>query len=206
MQGLPNRSAEDDIAIGVLLQGIKGEGEKERQRGTFLTYLAAMQNDEQEGTDRFFLVVVPYSHNVDPVKLVGRTNSINLRKNGLYELVLTYLRQIWPEKQLVTDGGSQDGLIFYSTAVKSYATASVRNLKYGSSLLHGGKAYSYGFVDGRVAARIDYLLHISIIQSDDLPPLTTDIAIVRQFESAEHHVQGAPNPPPWCTWHVYSSI
>jgi len=56
MQGLPGRSPEDDVAIEVLLKGIKGEGEKERQRGTFLTYLAAMQNDEQEGMAGFYLV------------------------------------------------------------------------------------------------------------------------------------------------------
>ena len=49
MQGLPNRTAEDDKAIGVLLQGIKGEGERQRQRGTFLTYLAAMKNNECDG-------------------------------------------------------------------------------------------------------------------------------------------------------------
>lgn len=49
MQGLPNRTVQDDTAIGVLLQGIKGEGERQRQRGTFLTYLAAMGHREDDG-------------------------------------------------------------------------------------------------------------------------------------------------------------
>jgi hypothetical protein len=49
MQGLPNRTVEDDKAIEVLLQGIKGEEERERQRGTFLTYLAAMGHREDDG-------------------------------------------------------------------------------------------------------------------------------------------------------------
>ena len=49
MQSLPDRTAEDDKAIDVLLQGIKGEGERQRQRGTFLTYLAAMRNNENDG-------------------------------------------------------------------------------------------------------------------------------------------------------------
>jgi hypothetical protein len=44
MQSLANPTASDETAINILLKGIKGEGEQQRQRGTFLTYLAAMQN------------------------------------------------------------------------------------------------------------------------------------------------------------------
>lgn len=57
MQGLPDRTAEDDKAIEVLLQGIKGEGERQRQRGTFLTYLAAMGHHDGDGKFRGFLIV-----------------------------------------------------------------------------------------------------------------------------------------------------
>jgi|SRR5882762_501114 len=49
MQNLEDRTAEDDKAIEVLLKGIKGEGETQRQRGTFLTYIAAMQNNNDIG-------------------------------------------------------------------------------------------------------------------------------------------------------------
>lgn len=118
----------------------------------------------------------------------------------MYQLILGYLRRLWPEKQLVTDGGSQDGLIVASADVKSYATASVRNIKYGSSLTHGGKAYSYGYVDGRVAARIDYLLRISVPQSQGLPLLETEIALVCRFNSADGHIEAAATPPPWDIW------
>lgn len=131
---------------------------------------------------------------------------MNLRTIGLYELVIVYLRHLWPDKQLVTDGGAQQGLIFYSTAVKSYATASVRNLKYGSHLQHGGKPYSYGFVNGRVAARIDHLLRISINQPNGLPPLITTVALIRRFESAEELVSNAPARPPWYTWYAQASF
>ena len=82
------------------------------------------------------------------VKLPKQCRKVNLRKLGLYQLTISYLRRLWPEKRLVTDGGSQDGLIVTSTDVESYATTSVRNTKYGSSLTHGGKAYCYGYVDG----------------------------------------------------------
>ena len=134
------------------------------------------------------------------VKLPKRCRKVNLRKLGLYQLTISYLRHLWPEKRLVTDGGSQDGLIVTSTDVESYATTSVRNTKYGSSLTHGGKAYCYGYVDGRVAAQINYLLHISIAQSQGLPPLKTNIALVRRFNSAEAHIKAAAIPPPWDLW------
>ena len=49
MQNLEDRTAEDDKAIEVLLKGIKGAGETQRQRGTFLTYIAAMQNNNDIG-------------------------------------------------------------------------------------------------------------------------------------------------------------
>jgi hypothetical protein len=127
---------------------------------------------------------------------------VNLRTSGLYELILFYLRRIWPDKQIITDGGAQEGLIFYSTAAKSYATISVRNLRYGSSLHHGGKPYSYGFVDGRVAARIDHLFCISIDQRNGLAPLITRVALIRRFESAEAHVRDGPITPPWYTWYA----
>ena len=140
------------------------------------------------------------------VKLPKRCKKVNLRKLGLYQLIIGYLHRLWPEKQLVTDGGSQDGLIVASADVKSYATTSVRNTKYGSSLMHGGKAYSYRYVDGRVAAQIDYLFHISITQSQGLPPLETDIALVRRFNSADAHVKAASKPLPWDIWCVSSII
>jgi hypothetical protein len=136
------------------------------------------------------------------VKLPECCKKLNLSKLGLYQLIIGYLRRLWPEKWLVTDGGSQDGLIVASADVKSYATASVQNTKYGSSLMHGGKAYSYGYVDGRVAARIDYLFHISIAQSQGLPPLKTDIALVRRFNSADAHIKAASKPLPWDIWCV----
>src|ERR1700683_992135 len=115
------------------------------------------------------LQIFEFSLFADPIKLPHRSNTINLRTANLYGLVIEYLRRLWPPKQLVTDGGSQDGLIFYSTGVKSYSTVSVRNIKYGSSLQHGGRNYSYGFVDGRIAARIDHLLLISIKQPNNEP-------------------------------------
>ena len=79
----------------------------------------------------------------------------------------------------------------------------VRNLKYGSSLQHGGRNYSYGFVNGRVAARINHLLLISIKRPNNLPDLTTNIALVRQFKPAEEHIQSAATPVPWHTWSIY---
>jgi hypothetical protein len=130
---------------------------------------------------------------------------VNLRTTGLYEIIILYLRRLWPDKQIITDGGAQQGLIFYSTAAKSYATASVRNLKYGSSLQHGGKAYCYGFINGRVAAQIDHLLRISIDQPNGLVPLITTVALIRRFESAEGHIRDAPTQPPWYTWYAYAS-
>ena len=60
--------------------------------------------------------------------------------------------------------------------------------KYGSSAsshTQGGKAYFYGYVDGCIAAQINYLLHISTAESEALPPLKTNIALVCQFNSAE---------------------
>lgn len=129
---------------------------------------------------------------------------MNLRTSGLYEILILYLRRLWPDKLLITDGGAQQGLVFYSNAARSYATVSVRKLKYGSSLQHGGKPYSYGFIEGRVAARIDYLLRISIDQPDGLPSLIASVALVRRFKSAENHVRNAPTEPAWYTWYVYS--
>ena len=51
MQSLTIPTASDETAVSVLLKGIKGEGEQQRQRGTFLTYLAAMKNGNEGMVD-----------------------------------------------------------------------------------------------------------------------------------------------------------
>ena len=150
-------------------------------------YLFGIYEEQWAWWYTVWLYLVPLNHwnqfCTDPVALPQHCKIVNLRTSGLYELILFYLRHIWPDKQIITDGGTQEGLIFYSTASKSYATISVQNLRYGSSLHHGGKLYLYGFVDGRVAARIDHLFCILIDQQNGLAPLITRVALIQRFKA-----------------------
>jgi len=88
MQNLENCMAEDDKAIEVLLKGIKGEGKRQRQQGTFLTYIAAMQNDNESSKLYLALHLCVLINFADPVKLPQQSNLVNLRTAKLYGLVI----------------------------------------------------------------------------------------------------------------------
>lgn len=50
LQNQPDRTKEDDLVIQVLLNGMKGSGEDQRNRGTLSTHLAAMAAEASDDT------------------------------------------------------------------------------------------------------------------------------------------------------------
>ncbi|KAJ7820136.1 hypothetical protein B0H13DRAFT_382951, partial [Mycena leptocephala] len=162
LQDQEDRTPEDDRAIAVLLDGMKGSGEDQRARGTLSAHLAAMAAETSVG-------------GLDTVKLPHQSRTMDIRIEGLYSMLLLYARSVWPDKKIVSDGGFQHGTVL-SSKVKCFGNVLVRGIKYGMSTHHRGKGYCYGFVDGRIPCEIDYLVQISLSSGE-----TKLVALVKRF-------------------------
>ena len=204
MQELTDHTLEDDEAINALLDAMKGGAEAERQRGTLLNYVAALAHPrvlDPNGESQFYLTIY-LSHSLSictaTIKFPRQFNHIkNLRSINIYILLLRALQHQYPQKQIVSDSGaSKKGTMFQSRHATAYATANIRGIKYGASTNHRGKQCCYAYIYGRAAARIEYILSISIPQ-ENTPAIELNLAIIRRFQV----VQNKPVMP-WSLWCV----
>ncbi|KAG2749741.1 hypothetical protein P692DRAFT_201865260 [Suillus brevipes Sb2] len=165
LQARPNQTDEDEEIVQLLLKAVKGGAELDRQRGTLMNYLALLSAPE------------------DSVKIVlpNQFKIIALRPLNIYPIVLHFLRLQFPHLNLISDAGEAlHGIPFESRGARSYATVNIGAAKYGSSLHHRGKGFCYGYVDGRHAARVDYILSVTIPHQN--PPVIVNLALIRRFQ------------------------
>ncbi|KAJ7127496.1 hypothetical protein C8R46DRAFT_53144 [Mycena filopes] len=185
LQNLPDRTAEDDRTIDLLLRGMKGSGEEQRARGTLSAHLAAMAADAVKSTE-------------DIVKLPQQSRSLDIRVEGLYPLLLLYARSLWPHAKIVSDGGHQEGPVL-SSKVKIFGNVLVRGVKYGMHAHHRGKGYCYGFIEGRIPCKINYLAQITISTGE-----TKKVALVRRFQAMDDADSAVTKQlvknTPWYDW------
>ncbi|KAG1794490.1 hypothetical protein EV424DRAFT_1353856 [Suillus variegatus] len=59
--------------------------------------------------------------------------------------------------------------------------------KYGSSLHHRGKGFCYGYVNGRHAARVNYILSVTIPHQN--PPVIVNLALIRRFQEPTFNIE-----------------
>ncbi|KZV63186.1 hypothetical protein PENSPDRAFT_758171 [Peniophora sp. CONT] len=173
MQDLEDGSPGDKAAIDALLTAMRGGAEAHRQRGTLLNYLASVSQDEA----------------ADPVQFPSYKAKVNIR--DMYDMLLDYARTLWPHARIKSDRGMSEGdLVFYPWQVSAYPTVRVRGVKYGASTHPHGEKQCYGYIEGRRAVRIEYILSIALTEE-----LTSNVAIVRRFETDER----IPSAP-WDLW------
>jgi hypothetical protein len=126
------------------------------------------------------------------------TTKVSLRTeaNGdVYPAVLKLAKErLWPSQQVVSDGGvlAPDGaLVIRSDSAPSFPYAHVNGIKYGAFSWPSGRTECFGYVEGRQAARIDYVLQISAM-CRDTTPLQRSVALIRRFSK--------PIQTPWVPW------
>ncbi|KAJ7453726.1 hypothetical protein FB451DRAFT_1050117, partial [Mycena latifolia] len=132
------------------------------------------------------------------IKLPKQSRLLDMHTEGLYSLLLLYARSVWPQKMIISDGGLQTGTILASK-VKSFGNVQVRGVKYGMQTHHRGKGYCYGFIEGRIPCRIDYLVEISLASGE-----IKQVAIVQRFAALDEEiVQDAVKNLPWHHWFLF---
>lgn len=182
---LPDPSNDDRQVLDLLNDHISGKisGHK---RGAFLGLRRAMDLHEDD-------VLMILSHQSKELKLL---------QEGLYGLVFAHLRLVWQDTINLVPGTASpdDGDPFLGRHVRSHASATVANVRYGSANTQRGKGYSYGYIHGRTPVKIEYILSIKHPRRDpELPPLEHQCAIVRPFLPSPRG-----NAMPWA--HRYVSV
>ncbi|KAG1741310.1 hypothetical protein EDB19DRAFT_1583903, partial [Suillus lakei] len=122
------------------------------------------------------------------IMLPNQFKIIALRPLNIYPIVLHFLQLQFPHLNLILDAGEAlHGIPFESHGVRSYATVNIGAAKYGSSLHHRGKGFCYGYVDGRHAAQVDYILSVTIPHQN--PPLIVNLALIRRFQEPAFDIE-----------------
>lgn len=126
----------------------------------------------------------------------AQSRKIDLKREGLYPLVFSFLRRLWQnEVTLITDTSHRaiEGSPFVGRSVLSYSHVVLAGLRYGTSTHHRGRNHKYAYVDGRDAVQINEILQISHTCPDG-KVLIASIAIVQPFMPSDQADQ-----MPWAT-------
>jgi len=122
------------------------------------------------------------------ITLPNQFKIVALRPLNIYSIVLHFIRWKFPHLNLISDAGEAlHGIPFESRGAKSYATVNMGATKYGSSLHHRGKGFCYGYVNGRHAARVDYILSVTIPHQN--PPVIVNLALIRRFQEPTFNIE-----------------
>lgn len=120
---------------------------------------------------------------VDMLQFPRQSRKINLKREGLYPVVFTYLRRLWEDRvDLIPDTSGRDvpGSAFVGIAVPSFSHVVFTGQRYGASTSHRGRTHQYAYINSREAVKINYILRIT--HSDSFGrPLLANLAVVQPF-------------------------
>ncbi|KAJ7479156.1 hypothetical protein FB451DRAFT_1172268 [Mycena latifolia] len=147
LEAIPNRGPEDADSLALLKSYLKG-GTSER-KGTLQNYISMVQTKS----------------NPDEVQFPRFPQTKILRElgPGYFNLVFTYLKQLWsPEITVLPDVSSASRVdeISFSGDVESFSHVWVRRRRYGAAQEHRGQSAQYAYIDARVPVRIQHIFRV----------------------------------------------
>ena len=188
LEALPN-SPENENSIDLLKSNTKG-GTKQRQ-GTLQDYLAAMDaqsNPSECTTILTWICMVWWLQFLDGIQFPKHSSGVRLRdmRDGIYGLVLGYLKTLWAGAQEIVSDVSTDtanNAVNFMGLVTSYSHVFVKGIRYGSANHHQGKSSRYAYIHGRQSVEIQHIFQVSQPQFNSMEsPLTTVCAVVQRFQ------------------------
>ena len=202
MSQLPNRTAADDEVLQDLLKALKGGAEQADQRGTLMAFIAKCQTDYMHlhgvqgiRVSCWLINHMLTNYNLDSIRLSKQSRIIDLEEHGLYDLILNFCINKWPDAGIFGPGMPDERYLPPVGLVRNHSYVEHDGIRYGSYHHSSGKGYCYGYIDGRYPVRIEHVLNIDF-QGE--PELQAVCALVRPF-------QAPPREPnfPWDTWFVF---
>ncbi|CAE6414219.1 unnamed protein product [Rhizoctonia solani] len=181
MRALPDRTPADESLIDDLLVALKGGNEHALQRGTLMAFIAQCQT------------AYTRLHGIEEsTRLSKQSRMIDLEDNDLYEIVLDFCIQTWPDAGIFGPGIVQRRYLAPTGMVRNHSYVEHDGIRYGAFEHTSGKGYCYGYVENQYPVRIDRILHIVI---PGQPVLEAICALVRPFQTPPIEPQF-----PWDIW------
>lgn len=127
----------------------------------------------------YHVAVIYYQASIDPTTLSNQSWVLDLEEAGIYDLVLDYCTDLWPDAGLFSHGMVDQVHFPPVGVVRNFSYVEHDGLRYGSCLHTSGKGYMYGFINSRQPVRVERILQVEI---PGHPNLRTILALVRQFQ------------------------
>ncbi|QRW12956.1 hypothetical protein RhiLY_11955 [Ceratobasidium sp. AG-Ba] len=181
MRSLPNPTEADQMVIQDLLMALRGGPEHAQQKGTLGDFIRQCQS---AFTQHYGI------H--EPFRLSAQSRTIDLEKLGIYELMIQFCIELWPDAGIFGPGLARNLYLAPVGMVRNHSYVEFNGTRYGAYTHTSGKGYSYGYIDGRNAVRIERILHVKFEGQADMVCIC---ALVRSFQPPRAVPQF-----PWDNW------
>ncbi|KAG9079518.1 hypothetical protein FRC06_007685 [Ceratobasidium sp. 370] len=181
LRNLRNRTPSDDAIIEDLLVALRGGPEHAQERGTLMAFIAQCHT------------AYTRLHGIqEATRLSKQSRKVDLERIGIYELILDYCQQIWPEEGIFGNGQVRDLYLPPEGVATNYSFVEYDGIRYGAHTHTSGLRYCYAYIDGRYPVRIERVL---LIDFPGYPRLRTICVLIRRFCVPEHEPRF-----PWDAW------
>ncbi|QRV78265.1 Transposase family tnp2 [Ceratobasidium sp. AG-Ba] len=181
MRSLPNPTEADQMVIRDLLMALRGGPEHAHQKGTLGDFITQCQSAYTQ----------LYGIH-EPFRLSMQSRTINIEKLGIYELMLQFCIELWPDAGIFGPGLARNLYLAPVGMVRNHSYVEFNGTRYGAYTHTSGKGYSYGYIDGRHAVRIERILHVKFEGEEGMECIC---ALVRGFQ-----LPRAVPQFPWDNW------
>ncbi|QRW10162.1 Transposase family tnp2 [Ceratobasidium sp. AG-Ba] len=181
LRSLPDRTEADESVIEDLLVALQGGVEQAQQQGTLLAFIAQCQTAYTQ----------LYGMH-ESIRLSKQSRVIDLERFDLYELVLRFCIDLWPDAGIFGPGVAQNIYLAPVGMVRNHSYVEHNGIRYGSYHHTNGKGYCFGYINERYPVRVERILHIEFPGQVHMRSVC---AVVRLFQPPRVRVQF-----PWDTW------
>ncbi|QRW12224.1 Transposase family Tnp2 protein [Ceratobasidium sp. AG-Ba] len=159
MRLLPNPTEADQMVIQDLLMALRGGPEHAQQKGTLGDFIRQCQS---AFTQHYGI------H--EPFRLSAQSRTIDLEKLGIYKLMIQFCIELWPDAGIFGPGLARNLYLAPVGMVRNHSYVEFNGTRYGAYTHTSGKGYSYRYIDGRNAVRIERILHVKLEGQADMFP------------------------------------
>lgn len=144
---------------------------------------------------RLDYLVVLSTHYLDPTRLSTQSRVVDLEQLGIYNIVLQFCLQLWPNAGIFGPGMVQNHYLAPMGMVRNHSYVEYNGIRYGAYQHTSGRGYCYAYIDGRNAVRIERILHIEF-------PVVVNMRAICALVSPFQIPQVEPHFP-WDTWYAF---
>lgn len=175
---------------------LRGGPEHAQQRGTLMAFIAQSRTayTRLHGIQGKYVHISTWQYatyySLESTRLSTHSRAFKPDR-PLYCLVVDFCNLVWPDAGIFGDGEVRQLYLPREGAMRNFSYVEYDGLRYGAYQHTFGRRACYGFINQRLAVRIERILYIEFPRN---PEMRTICAIVRHFQ-----VPGIAPIFPWDT-------